>query len=301
MGVSAGLAAVSKAEANPTKIDQPKKAGFIYCLNLATIRGHKLGFVKEMETASKAGFTAVEPWMDTLQEYLAAGHTIKDAKRLLDDLGLTVQDMICFSEWILDDETTRKKALEQTKVEMDMIAQLGCKRMAAPGKGATNDSKISLDAIAERYRSLLDLSNQSGVVPQLEMWGFLKILSNVSDCIYVAMQSGHPSAKILMDIFHIYRGGTSLDTLHLMSPSAVDILHMNDYPSTLSSAAITDADRIYPGDGVAPIKRILQILKKQDEPLVLSTEVFNKNYYAQDALLVAKTALEKMKAVAQDV
>ncbi len=92
-----------------------------------------------------------------------------------------------------------------------------------------------------------------------------------------------------------------MDTLHLMSPSAVDILHMNDYPSTLSSAAITDADRIYPGDGVAPIKRILQILKKQDEPLVLSTEVFNKNYYAQDALLVAKTALEKMKAVAQDV
>jgi hypothetical protein len=34
---------------------------------------------------------------------------------------------------------------------------------------------------------------------------------------------------------------------------------------------------------------------------VLSTEVFNKNYYAQDALTVAKAAYTKMKAVAEGV
>jgi len=43
----------------------------------------------------------------------------------------------------------------------------------------------------------------------------------------------------------------------------------------------------------------LQILGKRDKPLVLSTEVFNKTYYSQDALLVAKTALSKMKAVTE--
>ena len=302
LGVSAGVIAVGKTGGNPLNaVSVGDNGGFIYCINMATIRGHKLGFVKELETASKAGFTSVEIWMDTLQEYLSNGHTIKDAKKILNDLGLTVQDTICFSEWIVDDDTARKKAVEQTKREMGLLAELGCKRMAAPGKGATNDSKISLDAIAERYRAILDLSNDSGVVPQLEMWGFLKILSNVSDVLYVAMQSGHPKAKILLDIFHLYKGNTSLNTLPLMNPAAVDILHMNDYPSTLSQAVITDADRIYPGDGVAPIRRILQILKKTDEPLVLSTEVFNKNYYAQDALLVAQTALAKMKMVAEGV
>jgi len=111
------------------------------------------------------------------------------------------------------------------------------------------------------------------------------------------MQTGHPSAKVLLDIFHLYKGGTSLDTLHLMSPSAVDILHMNDYPANITPANITDADRVYAGDGVAPIKRILQILQKETQPLILSTEVFNKKYYSQDALTVAKTALDKMKAI----
>jgi hypothetical protein len=34
---------------------------------------------------------------------------------------------------------------------------------------------------------------------------------------------------------------------------------------------------------------------------VLSVELFNKNYYSQDALTVAKTALEKIKRVAEGV
>ncbi|MGI8635643.1 MAG: sugar phosphate isomerase/epimerase, partial [Segetibacter sp.] len=64
---------------------------------------------------------------------------------------------------------------------------------------------------------------------------------------------------------------------------------------------ITDADRTYPGDGVAPIKRILRILGKREKSLVLSVEVFNKNYYAQDALVVARTALSKLKAATSGI
>ncbi len=114
---------------------------------------------------------------------------------------------------------------------------------------------------------------------------------------YVALESGHPSAKVLLDIFHLYKGGTSLDTLALINPAALDILHMNDFAANLSAAVITDADRIYPGDGIAPIRKVLQILGKRDKPLVLSVEVFNKGYYSQDPLVVTKTALSKLKAV----
>ncbi len=301
MGITAGISVVNKAEASIAKVKPPAKSHFIYCLNMATIRGHKLGFVKELETASAAGFHAVEIWIDSLQEYLSNGGTVKDVKKRIDDLGLKVEDSIGFAEWISDDGPTRKKAIEQTKREMDILAGIGCKRMAAPGKGATNSSVPDLNVIAERYRTILELSDASGVIPQLEMWGFQRNLSRVSEVTYIAMESGHPSAKMLLDIFHLYKGGTPLDTLSLINPSAVDILHMNDYPSTLSATVITDADRIYPGDGVAPIKRILKILSKKDQPLVLSTEVFNKLYYQQDALTVAKTALSKMKMVTEGI
>jgi 2-keto-myo-inositol isomerase len=270
---------------------------FIYCINMATIRGHKLGFIKELEVASKAGFKAAEIWIESLQTYLTSGGTLQDAKKRLDDLGIKVENAIGFAPWIVEDEAKRKEGLEQMKREMDMLAQIGCKRTAAPPVGATTNPVLDLKQVAERYRVALEIGDKTGVVPHLEMWGFSKNLSRVSDVIYVALESGHPSAKVLLDIFHLYKGGSSLDTLPLINPSSLEILHMNDHAANLPAATITDADRTYPGDGVAPIKRILQILGKREKPLVLSVEVFNKNYYAQDPLVVAKTALAKLKAV----
>jgi 2-keto-myo-inositol isomerase len=294
IGLTAGVAVVNQAE-GATKTKPAAKPAFTYCLNMATIRGHKLGFVKELETASKAGFHSVEIWIDSLQEYLNSGGTVKEAKKRIDGLGLKIENLISFNKWIVDDEQTRKEAIEQMREEMGMLAELECKRIAATGQGATDSTIPGLKTIAERYRGILELGDTFGVVPQIEMWGFQKNLSKVSEVLYIATESGHPSAKILMDVFHIYRGNTSLNTLHLMSPTAVDILHMNDYPANFPYQTITDADRIYPGDGVAPLKRILQTLWRDDQPLILSTELFNKMYYSQDALLVAKTSLAKMK------
>ena len=123
----------SKAKGKP--LSSPE---FTYCLNMATIRGHKLGFIKELETASKAGFRSIEIWLDSLQNFLAAGGTLKDAKLRLEALGLTVENAIGFAEWIPDDEGKRQKGIEQMKKEMDMLAKIGCKRIAAPPTGATD-------------------------------------------------------------------------------------------------------------------------------------------------------------------
>jgi 2-keto-myo-inositol isomerase len=297
IGVGAGVFAIEKAQGNPIKVAEPENRAFTFCLNMATIRGHKLGFIRELETASAAGFRSVEIWIDSLQAYLNDGGKVSEAKKQLDDLGLKIENSISFNEWIVDDKAARNKGMEQMKREMEILAALGCKRIAATGKGADNSSVPALNVIADRYRAILDLGDRTGVIPQIEMWGFQKNLSNVGEVLYIAMESGHSSARVLLDIFHLYKGNTSLDTLSLMDSSAVEILHMNDYPATLSSEVITDADRVYPGDGAAPLKRILQILSRNGQPLVLSTELFNKAYYNQDALLVAKTSLSKMKAV----
>lgn len=289
------IPAISKINSEPQSTIPP--ASFRYCLNMSTIRGHNLGFIKELETASKAGFRSVEIWMNSLQTYLTNGGTPKEAKKRIDDLGLTIENCIGFAEWIVDEEDRRKKGLDLMKKEMDLLVQIGCKRTAAPPAGATQTPGLDLKKAAERYRTILELGDATGVVPHLELWGFSKNLSRVSEVFYVALESGHPSAKVLLDVYHLYKGGSPVETLSLINPYSVEILHMNDYPAQLSSSVITDADRLYAGDGVAPIKQVLRALSKKDKPLVLSTEVFNKNYYAQDALLVAKTALQKMKKV----
>jgi 2-keto-myo-inositol isomerase len=299
ISASTGVAMMPKG--NDLIMQERKKNNFTYCLNMATIRGHKLGFVKELQTAAAAGFHSVEIWIDTWHEYLDKGGSVAEARKLLNGLGLTVEDCIAFHEWIVDDDAARAKAIEQMKKDMDAMAQIGCKRMAATGKGTTPATVPALKVIAERYHTILEVGDTYGVVPQIEMWGFQKNLSNVAEVMYIAMESRHPSARMLLDIYHLYRGNTSLDTLHLINPSAVDILHMNDYPAGFNHEKIIDADRIYPGDGIAPLKQILKTLQRNDQPLVLSVEVFNKAYYAQDALKVAKASYDKLKAVVEAV
>jgi sugar phosphate isomerase/epimerase len=277
------------------------KPTFIYSLNMSTIRGQKLGFIKELEVASQAGFRSVEIWMDSLQTYIEGGRKLADANKRIKDLGLKIENAIGFAQWIVDDDTTRNKALEQLKREMEMLSELDCRRTAAPPMGATKEPGLDLKKAAERYRAILELGDQTGVVPQLELWGFSQNLSKLSEVLYVAAEAGHPSARVLLDVYHLFKGNSSVDSLKLVGKPGIEVFHVNDYPANTPFSAITDADRIYTGDGVAPLAKILQTIKNPEKPVVISFEVFNKGYYAQDALLVAKTALAKMKAIAESV
>ncbi|MFD1140246.1 sugar phosphate isomerase/epimerase family protein [Larkinella insperata] len=287
----------SAPSAAPLAKDPPP---FAYALNVSTIRGQNLGFVKELEVASKAGFRHVEIWMNSFQDYLKT-HKTADVRKLLGDLGLKVENAIGFAQWIVDDETTRTKGVDQLKQEMDLLAEIGCKRTAAPPMGATNQPGLDLRKAAERYRTILELGDKTGVVPQLELWGGSKNMNKLSEVMFVAIESGHPSARVLLDIYHLYKGGSSPASLPLVGKPGIEVFHLNDYPTNPPRETIVDADRVYPGDGIGPVRETLKQIKTPGKTIVLSLELFNKDYYAQDALVVAKTGLEKMKKVAEGV
>lgn len=276
-------------------------SAFKYSLNMSTIRGQELGFIKEIQTAAAAGFTSVEIWLDTFQVFLQNGGSTLEAKQIIDGLGVTVENAIGFAPWIADDDKTRTKGLLQLERQMGLLAEMGCHRIAAPPAGATGLPVINLDIITDRYRKVLEIGDRTGVKPILEMWGGSHNLKKISDVLYVAAASEHKNASVLIDSFHIYKGGSSLNSLPLVGKSAIEVFHINDYPAGISPEKISEPDRVYPGDGAAPLKEMLQIIKNPEKPIVLSLEVFNESYYKQDALQVAKTGLAKMKAITQDI
>jgi sugar phosphate isomerase/epimerase len=293
-GTAAGAALLpSSASAASSK----KAHKFEFSLNMSTIMGQRLGLIKELEVASAAGYKHCEIWVPTLEAYLKSGGTLLEAKKRIDDLGINIQNAIGFAQWIVDDESTRKQGLEQMKREMDMLAQLGCFRTAAPPMGATKEAGLDLRRAAERYRAILDIGANMGVTPQLEMWGHSKNLNRVADVLFVAAEAGQPNAKLLLDVFHLYKGESSIDCLHLVGENSIEIFHVNDYVTSNKPTTITDGDRIYAGDGEAPIKEIIKRLKPSEKPVILSLELFNKELWGQDPLKVAKTGLEKLKGL----
>lgn len=217
-------------------------------------------------------------------------------RKKISDLGITVESAISFPSWIVDDDAQRAKGVEQAKREMDVLAQIGGRRIAAPPAGATREPGLNLDKAAERYRKLLEVGDEFDVVPQIEVWGFSKNLYRLGQSMYVVIESGHPKACLLPDVFHIYKGGSDFHGLKQLSARAIQVFHMNDYPAEPPREQARDSDRIFPGDGVAPISQIIQDLHANGGNTILSLELFNPDYYKQDALDVAKAGLAKMKS-----
>lgn len=292
-----GAAAVATTLPETAAADARPAEPFRYCLNSGTIRGQKLSLVEEFEVAAKAGYDGVEPWTRSMQQYVDEGGSLAELKRRLDDLGLRFEDAIGFPAWSVDDDAKRVQGVEQLKREMDMVAQLGGRCIAAPPAGVNRTPGMDLMKIAERYRAVLEMGREIGVVPQLEIWGSSQTLSRVGEAALVAAEAGHPDACILLDAYHIYRGGSSFESLRLLNGAALHVFHMNDYPGQPAREELTDADRVYPGDGVAPLPHVVRILYETGFRGALSLEVFNREYWQQDALTVARTGLEKTRAV----
>jgi 2-keto-myo-inositol isomerase len=283
----------------PNAESKPVKHNFIYCLNTSTIKGQKLTLVEEIDIAAKAGYHAMEPWISEIDEHVKRGGSLKELGQRFKDRGLSVESAIGFFEWIVDDDVRRAKALEEAKRNYDLCAQIGAKRIAAPPLGATDRSDIDLHKAAERYRALLDLGDQFGVVPQVEVWGFSKTLGRLGEAALVAIESGHPKACVLADVYHLYKGGSPFEGLNLLSASSMHDFHLNDYPADPPRDRIGDEHRVYPGDGIAPLGELFRDLRNMGYNGALSIELFNHAYWQQDALTVAKTALDKLKAVVE--
>lgn len=295
----AASAAVSQQPSSTAPVRNQPDQPFRYCLNTSTIREQRLGIVAEIELAAKVGYDGIEPWIRELDEYVQRGGSLTDLNKRIADAGLVVESAIGFAAFLHEDPTERRKGLEEAKRAMDLVRQIGGTRIAAPPVGVTDKTGLDPLALAERYYHLCELGQQMGVLPQLELWGFSKTLSRLGEVAFTGIESAHPAACYLLDVYHIYKGGSPFAGLTHFPGARMHCFHMNDYPADPPRETIADRHRVYPGDGVAPLTEILRTLRDIGFRGALSLELFNPDYWKQDAELVARTGLEKMRAAVQ--
>lgn len=292
---TSALSASTGFSTEPTAPQASFKERVKFCLNTSTIRGQKLSVPEQIQVCADAGYDAIEPWIGDLRGYIAAEGTASDLRKMLEYAGLEVPSAIGFAKWIVDDEAERAAGLEEAKRDMELLASIGGTRIAAPPIGAHQSAGPDLPVIAQRYRKLLEVGAELGVVPQLELWGFSKTLSRLGELAYVAAEAGHPDACVLPDVYHIYKGGSRFEGLGMIEASAMKVFHVNDYPAEPSRENINDRDRVFPGDGVAPLADIYRLLSDHGFAGTLSLELFNESYWKRPAAEVAVEGLEKMR------
>jgi sugar phosphate isomerase/epimerase len=111
-----------------------------------------------VEIASKAGYDGIEVWVwaRDVEATLQTGHTLTSLKSYIADHGLRVESAIGFAPWIAEGDS----GFIRMKKEMEMLAGIGCQRIAAPPAGLAGDAPLDLLAAGKKYKRLLDLGRK---------------------------------------------------------------------------------------------------------------------------------------------
>lgn len=269
-----------------------------FSMNASTIRGYKLSLKDQIKAVAAAGYGGFEPWLKDIHAARADG-TFADAVKIARDMGLKFVNGIAFGQWVHPDAKVRAAGLEETKRDMAALAEMGCPRIAASmfGVQKAGSPKLGTDEIAERFAVLCDLGAKMGVQPLLEYWGHSVNLSRLEDALDVLARVKRPGTAVLADVYHTYRGGGDFATFARLTPEQLPVLHVNDYPSTKPRTELTDADRVWPGDGIAPWKELFTALCAQKLEPWMSIELFNPAYWRTTPADTLRTGIWKMYAL----
>jgi 2-keto-myo-inositol isomerase len=267
---------------------------FVYCLNTSTIRPTPL--LEKIALAGAAGYQAIEPWNDEITAYLEQGGKIAELKRAIKGAGLKVVSMIALHGWITSAGAEHKRVLDDCRRRMAQAVELESPYIVA----SPPQEVVDLGRAGDRFAELLEIGIGLGVVPSMEFLGFVDGVKNVDTAWAIASATGHPRATVVADVFHMIRGGGTVDDLLNVDGDQLACFHINDLPASPDPLVQKDEDRVMVGDGIADLPRVITNLRAIGYRGPLSLELFNRGLWEQDPRDVITTGLERVRALVNE-
>ena len=151
----------------------------------------------------------------------------------------------------------------------------------------------------ERFAELLEIGTELGVTPSMEFLGFVDGIKSVASAWAIASGTGDPRATVVADVFHMIRGGGSIDDLLTLKGDRLACFHINDVPAEPDPLTQKDEDRVMVGEGIADLPRVIANLRTIGYRGPLSLELFNRRLWEQDPLEVVTRGLERIRGLVE--
>ena len=295
---AAALSAVNVSCQKQGEKFQSGKSQWPICLNTSTIRPASLK--EKIKIAAETGYDGIELWIGDLEKYEKDGGNLKELAVHIKELGLFVPNIIGLWGCMPMDDQDFENSLKATMNRMRMSADVGSKHVAAIPVPDREDFNLKVGV--NRYKELLKIGREEyGIIVAFEFVGFFKGIYRLGQAAAIALDTDDKDACLIMDTFHLYRGGSGFNGVGLLNKDIIADFHWNDVPSNPPRNELGDKDRIYPGDGILPLVGVLKDLKKIGYTGPISLETFNRDHWKSDLKEVASTGKEKILALMEKV
>jgi 2-keto-myo-inositol isomerase len=292
-GVATGCATTQvHSHAEPAKKKyQNGKSQWPLCMNTSTIRPATVE--EKIRVTAEAGYDAIELWMNDLENYEKEGKSVKDLGKMAKDKGLFVIDVIGLWDGIPETQAEYDKALVISRNRMRLASEVGSRHVAV--LPLPNRDNFDLKWATEKYREMLHIGREEyGILPAFEYVSLFKTVPRFGLAAAVAIDANDADAKLVMDLFHMYKSGSGFNGVNHITGEFIATFHWNDAPGEPAPEEMRDKHRVMPGEGIFPLVDVLKQLKKIDYTGPLSLELFNEALWAMPAIDVAKMGVEKM-------
>jgi len=236
----------------------------------------------DVQAAVAAGFDYVEIWKSKL------GHgPIKD---LFTGTGVRPLSINSIEHITFRDADAYEGIKQECRELSKIAAEIECPYIVVvPGRLPSADVDVvaeSVPVVAE----LCDIAAEHGVALGFEFLGQADCSVPTLDLAEeIVREAARDNLGLVIDSFHFYAGGSTVQMIERLDPRLIYIFHIND-AEDLPRAQLEDRHRLLPGLGILPLREMMAAFRKIGYDDVASVEIFRPEYWDRDPFDLARAA-----------
>ncbi len=252
----------------------------------------------DIRIAGRAGFDGLEITATKLDTFLT-NHLIADARKLIDTARLKTYAINSIEKINFREAKGRAEVLARTRQLCEYAQALACPWIiAVPGPAPEGTQWEAIrDNTVTSLRAMSEIATPYGVNLAFEFLGFPWCsVRTAAQGWEIVRVTDHANVGMVIDTCHFYAGGSTLESIRAIDAKKLAIFHINDV-EPMPKEEITDSNRLFPGDGVIPLKEIISAVRGTGYDGIVSVEIFRPEYWQRDPFAVAKEAKAKSMQV----
>jgi len=254
------------------------------CINQVTTLG--AAFDAECSAYHGAGFRHVELWFPKLKQLGLAPPAI--AARLR-EAALTPVSACAAGNLLWRGAPGPVERRGELEAHFALAEALGVPRFVIFDYVEATPPRDDHAVAAERLAALAEIAARHRVRIALEFIARSRLLGSLRTALQVIRRAAQGNVGLCLDTFHFYAGVSKLEDLDELRPGEVEHVHFHDVPGAVPRELLVDADRIPPGTGVIPLRKVVDALRRIGYAGALSVELFDPVVQKSDPNLTART------------
>jgi 2-keto-myo-inositol isomerase len=246
----------------------------------------------DFEAAQAAGFDYVEIWAAKLRSFLQH-RKITDLKDLIAKTGVPPLSINSIEHVTFRDAAAYESIKAECSELSRIAAQINCPFIVVVPGRLPNTGVSRAEIIDESVRvlgELCDIAARHDVSLAFEFLGQTDCSVQTLDLAHqIARATNRNNLGLVIDSFHFYAGGSTIEMIETLDPRLIYVFHINDAEDR-PRETLLDKHRLLPGLGILPLREMIGAFRRIGYDQVASVEIFRPEYWDRDPFELARDA-----------